>query len=318
LVKKKSTKKTKNNFFKQYQFQLIAGGLALAIIAVLAFSLTANSSYVLKVNGEKISVDEYNNRMAFMQVMGAQATQEQVLEELVTEKLLLQEAKRRNVEVSRAEANEEYRTILELNGLTEDGLREQLASNGVSLEYFQDYFRRNLIISKLVDSVVEGTVVSDEEINFFYVQNLAEFVEPRRVVVRHILIDGSEEGYEQKATDVRSQINADASNFCNLVSEFTSDLASAATCGEYTYGLNDPFVEEFRDAGFDMSVGEIRNVKTTFGIHIMLKVEELESRDIPLEEAREDIRAYLSQANAQGSFEELLDSLRASATIVNS
>lgn len=218
MVKKKSTKKIKNNFFKQYQFQILAGILAIAILAVLAFSITANSSHVLKVNGEKVSVEEYNNRVAFMQVMGAQVDQDQVLDELVTEKLLLQEAKKRKIDVSRAEANEEYRLILDLNGLTEDGLREQLGSNGVTLEYFQEYFRRNFIISKLVDSIVEEVVISDEEINFFYVQNLAEF----------------------------------------------------------------------------------------------------ESRDIPLDEAREDIRTYLAQTNAQTAFEDLLNTLRTSAVIENS
>lgn len=317
LVKKKSLFKNKK-LMKNYKYQIISSILLIGIVAVLLInSLLSGStqSVVLTVNGDKITQEDLQNRLAFMQTMGVQATQEQALDEIVTETLLLQEANRRNLRVSNEEVSQEFNDILIANGLTEEDLRAQLELGGVSFNYFESYFENNLVISLLIDQVIAQIDVLDEDINLYYAQNLDQFQQPERAVVRHILISNENEDYQQKAQEVRDLINQDASNFCELVTEYNDDIASTDQCGEYVFGQNDPFVEEFKDAGLEMEIGEIRNVETMFGIHIMIKDDVLPAEEISLNDAREDIRAFLSQSLAQQEFESLLDELRIVARI---
>ncbi|MFT4260889.1 MAG: peptidylprolyl isomerase [Candidatus Woesearchaeota archaeon] len=317
MVKKKSLFKNKK-LMKNYKYQIISSILLIGIVAVLLInSLLSGStqSVVLTVNGDKITQEDLQNRLAFMQTMGVQATQEQALDEIVTETLLLQEANRRNLRVSNEEVSQEFNDILIANGLTEEDLRAQLELGGVSFNYFESYFENNLVISLLIDQVIAQIDVLDEDINLYYAQNLDQFQQPERAVVRHILISNENEDYQQKAQEVRDLINQDASNFCELVTEYNDDIASTDQCGEYVFGQNDPFVEEFKDAGLEMEIGEIRNVETMFGIHIMIKDDVLPAEEISLNDAREDIRAFLSQSLAQQEFESLLDELRIVARI---
>lgn len=301
---------------KDYGYQIIAAVLGVAVLGVLAISFLGDSSEaVLRVNGDRITQDEINQRVAFSSLLGMPMGPEEVVDELITEKVLLQEANRRGIRVSDREAQEEYQLILQLNGLTEEGLIEQLAGFGVSLDYFKSYFKMNLIISQLVENVIDNVQVSAEEVNLYYVQNLAQFQQPETSVVRHILISNTQENYEVLAQDVRNQLNADLSNFCDLVEEHTQDPASIPVCGEYSVARNDPFVPEFLDASFDMSIGEVRLVESDFGIHIMVKDDLLEPRELGLEEVRANIEQFLSQSVAQGEFEQLLNELRESARI---
>ncbi len=321
MVKKKSLLKRKK-FFKQYSYQLLSAVLILGIVAVFFLTFysrsttTSPAEEVVTVNGDAITMADVQNRLSFATGMGAMTTEEEVIDELVTETLLLQEAERRGVSVSAAQFEEEYQTLLMMNGITEQDLMGQLGMIGVSLEYFKEYFRANVVISQMLDDLVETIEVSDDEINMYYVQNLDQFSQPSASVVRHILVSNDVEGYEQEAERIRGLIADDFSNYCDLVEEHTDDVASAGTCGEYTVSAGDPFVEEFKQAALEMEVGELRSVETDFGVHIMLKQEELPERDLPLSEVRSDIESFLKQSQAQEEFEALLLELQQNAVII--
>jgi hypothetical protein len=73
-------------------------------------------------------------------------------------------------------------------------------------------------------------------------------------------------------------------NFCDLVQNYSSDFGSVANCGEYTFGRGQ-MVPEFEEAGYDMVPGELRVVQTTYGFHIMLKVEDIPEGQMQLNES---------------------------------
>ena len=320
LVKKKSLLKRKK-FFKQYGYQLLSLVLVLAIAAVFftmfySGARTQTEAAVVTVNGDQITERDVQNRLSFASGMGAMTTREEVVDELVTESLLLQEASRRQITVSQEQFDEEYQLLLMMNGISEQDLVNQLNMIGVTLDYFKEYFRTNVIISEMLDILVEDIEISEDEVNMYYVQNLDQFSQPPASVVRHILIGSDVEGFIEEAERVSGLIDDDRSNFCDLVREYTDDLASQDTCGEYTVSQGDPFVEEFKQAALEMEVGEVRNVETSFGVHIMYKSEELPASDLTLSEVRQDIESFLRQSKAQEEFEGLLLELQQSAQII--
>ena len=277
---------------------------------------SAQSGDVVRtVNGDVITQQDIDNRANFVTAMGGPVSDDYVVEDLVTETILLQEADRRRITLNEEEFNQEFQTLLATNGLSEEDLRGQFVLTGANYDYFLSYFRNSVKINKLADEVISEVTATDEEIETFYAENPEFFQTAERVTVRHILISNETADYETQAESVRQLIAEDASNFCDLVEEYTKDPASIPNCGEYTFSESDPFVPEFIEAGFDMDVNEIRLVESQFGIHIMIKDEVLPAGQQDLEDVREDLRSFLSQEEAQQTFTALVDQLRASADI---
>jgi sulfur carrier protein ThiS len=110
-------------------------------------------------------------------------------------------------------------------------------------------------------------------------------------------------------------IDEDKENFCDLVTTYSEDAGSIATCGEYAVAQNGQFVPEFEEAAFDMELDEVRVVTTTFGDHIMWKVEELEENIEVFDDVKEEIKLFLAQQQSTQEVPAYIASLRDKATI---
>ncbi|MFC4401953.1 SurA N-terminal domain-containing protein [Gracilibacillus xinjiangensis] len=130
---------------------------------------------VAEVNGEEIKGEEYNR--LYPQVVNyltqygqdtsdSEVVKEQVLNELVTQQLITQDAKTQGIEVTDEEVSsemesikeqygEEYKTVLEASGFTEESFQEQL--------------EQDLIRSKYVETQFD-TEVTEDEIQAYYDQ----------------------------------------------------------------------------------------------------------------------------------------------------
>ena len=107
----------------------------------------------------------------------------------------------------------------------------------------------------------------------------------------------------------------DFSNFCDLVSEHSADPGSIATCGEYAVSQDGRFVPQFEDAAFEMDINDTVIVNTTFGYHIMWKVDHTQASTLPLEEVAEDVRNLIVQEKTSLEVVTFINALRDEATI---
>ncbi|MGB9780203.1 peptidylprolyl isomerase [Caldanaerobacter sp.] len=282
--------------------------LILAVIFI-GVSLSACSSkkeavsgdVVAVVNGEKITNAEY--QQIFNQVKEQiessptytkdiwdkdyqgkkflDLVKENVLDSLVAQKLLLQEAKKKNITVTDKEVEEEYN-------------KEKQFNSKVTKEQIKDY----LIIDKLFAEYTKDVKVTEEELKKYYDEHKESFEIAK---ARHILVAD-----EKTAEDIYQRLMK-GEDFAALAKEYSIDTATkdnGGELGEFPRGVMTP---EFEDVAFSLKPGEIsKPVKTQYGYHII----QLESITLkPFDEVKATIESYLLHDKKNEVIKEKYDEL---------
>lgn len=262
---------------------------------------------------------------------------QQVLEALIDEELLDQDAARAEVAVSeddcRADLAQRVAGYLLHADLTQAEFEQQVQEvEGLSFAEFCDRraqdaeFRRVVRHEHLVQlRYPDKVAVTEEEVAQRYARD-RESVYSRlaRVRASHILIatDGalSEEAKaaaRQKAEDVRAKAVAPGADFAALAREFSTCPSSARGGDLDFFPREGAMVEPFAAAAFALPVGGTSEVvETDFGFHVIRVTERKEARQVSLEEATPVLRVELLAEKTSAAREELVAALREGAKIV--
>lgn len=157
--------------------------LATAVAILFAALLFGGSSgpAVAKVNGEKISKEEYDLRLKqayeFYQAQGTELgdaeTQEKmrefILDELVNETLVLQYAEENNITITPEDKNEVIEALRE-NAGGDEALMENLKAENLTMEDLNEIVRKQLMIKGAVEHyIVQKNIrVTDTEVEEFF------------------------------------------------------------------------------------------------------------------------------------------------------
>jgi len=276
----------------------LLGGL----IALAAMSLAAASQedeVVARVNGEPISRGEFFERL--QEVAG-----EQILDQIILEKLIAQAGRRPEAAVSDEEVQAELEAIKESFG-SEEAFEAELNRYQLTLERLLYEIRLNMILTKLSR---EGVTVTDQEIAEFFEANKEQLGTPEQLKVRHILVETRE-----VAEEILDALKAGA-DFAELARARSLDTASGLQGGEIGYIRRDsPIVDEFKEAAFRLGAGDLSEpVQSPFGWHIIRVDERIEAEEATLETAGKWIREYLADQKAK-PVEQVFQELRSGAEI---
>ncbi len=92
----------------------------------------------------------------------------QVLQRLITEKLELQEGRRLNIQITPVMINTAIETIAKRNNATVAQIRQQLQASGVPWSDYENLIRRELLLERLRQTVVDRTIlITDGEVDAF-------------------------------------------------------------------------------------------------------------------------------------------------------
>ena len=170
-VKRAIAKKTQVDIKNKMSSRNITGGnflnkrniiLALVVVLVLAILiLLKNQFIVVSVNGESI------NRLTLIRELEKQAGKK-VLEGLVTNTLILQEAKKRNITITDNELNAEIKNIDENLKKRGQSLDQVLTLQGLTIDKVKDQIKLNLIMKKLLSDKIS---VSDKDVSDYIEKN---------------------------------------------------------------------------------------------------------------------------------------------------
>jgi foldase protein PrsA len=302
---------------------LILGVIIIGVIVYMAlnfdFTKSNQESVVAVVNGQPIYKSELMNRYNLLKsTMNPYITEEQVLNLTITDRLLLQEAAKRGITTTDEEVKALISQIMVQNNIDEASLKSDLADKNVSYDFLVNMYKNTLTINKLVNQSFGNMTFTDAELKDFYNLSKEELKVPDMVQVRHILFlygNNSDADTYNKSIKVLNMINTNKSNFCSLVTQYSEDLGSKDTCGEYNYSKDYPFVKEFIDAGFAMKKGEVKIIKTQLGYHIMYKVADLPAYIPSFEQVKEQLKPVLIQEKSIEGLNALIDELQSNAVI---
>ncbi len=180
-----------------------------------------------------------------------------ILDEVVMDHLLAQEARSRNMDVSEAEVDTAMAAIRK-DFPTEDAFKQALLLQGLTPEQLREVTRRGMQARKVVDAEITSKVaVQDAEVDAFYKNNIDRFKQGETVRVSHIYFAVPADAPATQKNQARAaaqetlrQLKAGA-DFAKLARE-QSDDPSAENGGEMPFFGRGDLPPDFENVAFGL------------------------------------------------------------------
>jgi peptidyl-prolyl cis-trans isomerase C len=249
------------------------------------------------------------------------ALRKQAIENLINQRLLLQEAVRQGIEPDQKLVDDRYNETVARFSSPEE-FQGALDSMGLTKEAFLGEIKDDLMIEALLDGQLKDVKkVTDEEVNAFYRDHPESFRSPEQVRASHILISveagATEEQRAQKRLELegfKGEIEKGA-DFGQLAGQH-SDCPSKAKGGDLGYFQRGKMVKPFEDAAFSMKVGEVSDiVETQFGYHLIKVTDRQDPKTATLDDVKGQVENLLNRRAKDKAIGEYVSKLREPAKI---
>ncbi|MBI3292430.1 MAG: peptidylprolyl isomerase [Elusimicrobia bacterium] len=277
-----------------------------------------------------------------------------LLEQMVDDKLLSQEAKKRKIKVGKGELEDGIKKVRE-RFQNEDEFQSELRKEGLTAAQFDQRIQDQLAVMKLIDQEIKSKVPTPTEADakalFAKLQPLlnAKSLSPppdptqaskteedslrvlahrirqefgERVRARHILLRLDPKAslvdrtaVKRRIEDLKKRLDR-GEDFAELAQRYSEDPGSRERGGDLgSFGRGD-MVPPFEAIAFKLAVGQVSQpVETEFGYHIIKIEEKKAARKTAFTDLQDPLREYLFQEHARDRFETWMASLRKSATL---
>lgn len=288
---------------------------------------------VARVNGEEIKKEELVEQAREMQqqlarMQGVQAPlnaafYNDVLNSMVSNRLLLQEAKSLGLTFTDAEIDAEMQKIK--SGFpNEQAFKQQLAASNVTEADLRSQMRSAGTVDKLIRTRIAPTIkVSEADARAFYDQNQERMKRPPQVHLRHILIKAEpnapaadRQQARQKAEDLLAQIK-NGGDFAALAAANSDDPGSKSRGGDLSWVTPGQTVPSFEKAAFALKNPNDLSpvVETRFGFHVIQLLERREEQTVPFEQAKNRIGQMLHQQQGEEKLRAHVEELRSKGKV---
>jgi peptidyl-prolyl cis-trans isomerase SurA len=259
---------------------------ALACVGAHAQDVTELNRIVAVVNDDVItSVDLGRETQMALETLRRQGTplpqhdvlEKQLLERLITKRVLLQQARNTGLRVPDAELDAAIERIAAQNKMSVAGLRQAVAQTGVSFDRFREDVRGEILISRMREREVESRVmVTDAEIQtFLRSQEGRGDKAADDYSLSHILVSVPEQATPEelrlrrtRAETALAQLKSGA-DFRQVAASF-SDAPDALNGGEMGWRAAGRLPGMFLDALRGMKVGDVSQIlRSPAGFHIL-------------------------------------------------
>ncbi len=315
---------------------LLAAGLMMGVArpghagapAGAASGKTAADAAVARVNGRPILRRDFDlavqlqfqGRRANVLLAELQTVRTRVLEGMIDNELLYQDAGRSRQNIPDADVDVEIARIRGVLSAPGD-LDTLLRTFATSEADFRSQVRRTLVVTRHVEREIAGkSEVSDEDVRRYYDQNPAEMARRERVRVSQILVRVPGETAAARAT-AREKIEAilkeirDGRDFADAARRFSegAEASQGGDIGWIVRGGGTPVIER---AALVLGIGEISDVvETRLGLHLLKATDRQPEGVVPFDEAREAIRARLVARDREQKIEKYVERLKERATV---
>lgn len=299
-------------------------GFALVAVMLLAgcSKATLGTDTVAMVNGRPVTKQAFEERLKlyelfFRQPMTDPAVQQKVLNQIITDLVLRDQAEALQVKVDDAEVETEMarffgslERVYQSRGAVNQRLQELGLTNDTVAVFMKDF----LMSSMVADRKKAEVEITEAELQAFYVENQATVYTFSEEVVRaaHILVPVEEEA---KAQEIAAKAKA-GGDFAELARLYSVDPGTALLGGELGYFTRSTMVPEFADAAFDMAPGRTSDpVKSQYGWHIILVQDRQSPGVLPYDKAKEDARTKLLVDKQERVYQQWVAQLEQAARI---
>ena len=294
----------------------------------------SDSTVVALVNGEPIHYSDVDKGIKevmsqlekdpsqFGNLKPDTTLRKEILDWLVSTRLLVQEAKKLNINVEDTEVEMVVNTI-KRRFPSEQKFLDALKEADLSIDQFKNNLTKELVVQKLLEQQLGSQIkdVSDEDAMKYYNEHGTELMQNEQIRVHHILFKVSEAAdpakvktVENKASGILARIKK-GEDFEKLARQYSED-PSALKGGDIGFFAQGDMIKNFEDAAFALKVGEVSNlVRTPLGFHIIRLDERKASQKMPFEEVKVAIKLKLKQERTNSLMQQYVERLKLKANI---
>jgi peptidyl-prolyl cis-trans isomerase C len=283
-----------------------------------------------RVNGESVTKADLERAVTVLEgrAGGPVPTEQRdriyrdVLDQIVSYKLLVQETHTRKIDASDAEVDARVQQI-QGQFPSEAAFKQMLTARNTTIDQLKSDARQDMAVQKMIDAEIAPKIaVKPEQLTDFYTKNPDQFKQPERVRASHILIGvprGADAAAKAQAKAKAEQVLKDVKagkDFAALAKEHSQDPGSAVNGGDLGFFQQGQMVGPFNDAAFSLAPGAISDlVETEFGFHIIKVAEKQASRTVPLDEVKPQLEQYLMERNRQEQTDAFVKGLRSKGKV---
>jgi peptidyl-prolyl cis-trans isomerase SurA len=212
------------------------------------------------------------------------ASDREVLEQFITEKLLDAEIREAGIKVTDQDIEAYIDQIKQKNRLTDADLKTALSREGQTLQSYKASVKAELEKGELINRQVRKRVnITNEDVERYYKLNSKSYRADDRARIRHILLSLPEKASPEevqaataKGNQLYEQITA-GEDFGKMAQKH-SDGAGRESGGDIGWVNRGTLLKPIEDVAFDkLSVGQIsRPVRSSMGLHLV----KLDSREM--------------------------------------
>jgi len=235
----------------------------------------------------------------------------QVLNQLVENSLVVQEAKRMGIVVDDSDVDRAVENFKKEHNLDQEGLELGLAAQGMTLEQYRERIREQITQSMIVSRAVRAKiVVTDEEVNAYYKSHYQEFKAKKKYHLKNIIVKDAAD-----LATVRKKLENHV-DFSQVAQDYSigSNASSGGELG--TFDISS-FSSEIKDALEGVGKGQYtKPVDTGDAFQILYVADIISMGQGPVqEEVEKQIQAILYREHGEAQFKKWMETLKNSAHI---
>lgn len=321
-------------------------------------SAQENTDVIATVNGRNIT-KTYVNKVLQQDVNNLPENQKtedninmlvnKIVNQKVEELLLIDAAKKANVEVSKDEIQTAINNIKSNFG-TEKDFENDIKKQGLTKKEFENEVKESLMKIKYVSNEIKNRTKNptDDEVKDFYnnviskikgqdlnlsiqedklVSSVANSLKrnySEQVKIRQIFIKYSDSfSKEQKQTvnekikELKKELSLQDMNFANLSVKYSDDQVLRQKKGDLGFVLKEDVTPEVAKIVFALPVGDYNKkpVQTTNGYHFFRVEEKKAKMPIEFDDIKDSLSDLLYKQNIQMEYDKLMAELKANADI---
>ena len=301
-----------------YRFAAALLVLLFTGVSVQADEITVNKIAAV-VNGEMITLHELRMHTAAEMARRRmdpkdpkiETLRREVLESLINDILLRQEAKRYKVSVSDAEAREETNKAIARTGKTTAQFEAELKAQGIGIEMYTERMRNNMLRSRMANYMVDRKIfVTPDEVADYYAKHPDKFRGEKNVDFAVIMLPEN-----MNAQDIYKQIKTGTISFEDAARKYSADR-NAQDGGRVRGVPYDRLPPEMQKLLSSLSNGGLSQLlRTKGGFYLFRRDAMNDAKPLSLQEAKPYIEEILLAPLREERAKEYLQQLRSKAVI---
>ena len=241
-----------------------------------------------------------------------------IIDRLIEEKLILQEAKQQKIEVKNEETDDMLKQV-KAKFPNEQAFKKAMEIQGMNTWELKKAYKEQLMVKKMVRQYVRARAnITPAEITKYYQAHIKEYKTAPAVNISQIMIryKSSEDSSRTAKTAAQvTQLLAMGADFSSVANKYSegSDAREGINIGFVERGT---MAKEIEDIIFNMKEGEVsKPIKTSIGFAI-IRVNSVRKEGFrPVEEVKDQIEGNLLDDAAKTVLEKWIQELKAKAFI---